>query len=98
MEPFADRGFGSLSSTSLPGAAATLPIALAFGACVLFVLRTFPDTQGPYGLFDFASSWGAGRALLGGLDPYDPSQNPIDFNVFAYPPVIALAMVPFGLL
>lgn len=57
---------------------------------------------------DFSGFWAGPRAIVIGIDPYDPSRwietaaalrtKPPDTIVYAYPPWVALALLPFGLL
>jgi hypothetical protein len=61
------------------------------------------------GIDDFATIWTGPRALLLGLDPYDPAnwqqtavrigsaQNPSFNAVYLYPPWVTIALVPFAL-
>jgi hypothetical protein len=83
--------------------------ALAVGAVVVVLLGFAQLRINKLGNDDFATAWAGARALVIGADPYDVTtwtdtvrgilENPLlDTAVYAYPPWVALALLPFGVL
>lgn len=82
---------------------------LAVGGIALVLLGFAQLRVNKLGTDDFATAWAGARALVIGADPYDVTtwidtvrgilENPLlDTAVYAYPPWVALALVPFGAL
>ena len=87
---------------------AAYAIGLMVGLAALFVLLGSLRAA-MLGVDDFATIWTGPRALLLGLDPYDPltwRENAVrigtahtpDNAVYLYPPWVTIALVPFALL
>lgn len=83
--------------------------ALAVGAIVLLLLGFAQLRIDKLGADDFSTAWAGARALLLGADPYDAGTwtdtvmriavHPLlDTAVYAYPPWVALALLPLGAL
>jgi len=83
--------------------------ALAVSASVLVLFGFVQLRIDKLGVDDFSTAWAGSRALLIGADPYDVATwtdtvvrilpNPLlDTAVYAYPPWVALALLPFGAL
>jgi hypothetical protein len=85
-----------------------LGIGLAVGALALFVFGIVDYRNSILSTSDFSAFWAGPRAIVLGIDPYDPQvwvrtavelgTKPPDRDVYAYPPWVAIALLPFGLL
>lgn len=85
-----------------------LILGLAIGLAVLVAFGFAARREAVASANDFSTMWSGARAVLDGEDPYDPARWPLvatrygtlrsyeDF--FGYPPWVALALLPFGLL
>lgn len=80
---------------------------LAVGAIGLLILGFAQLRINKLGTDDFSTAWAGARALVIGADPYDVTtwtdtvrgilENPLlDTSVYAYPPWVALALLPLG--
>ena len=83
-------------------------LGIAVGLVVLILSGVVVRSDEVIRLNDFAGFWAGARALIDGVNPYDPAQwsaeiarlgvqNP-DTLVFGYPGWVALALLPLGLL
>lgn len=85
-----------------------LGIGLARGALALFAFGIVEYRNSILSTSDFSAFWAGPRAIVLGIDPYDPSiwvRTAVDLgtkppyrDVYAYPPWVAIALLPFGLL
>ena len=83
-------------------------IGLALGALALFAFGIVEYRERILSTSDFSGFWAGPRAIVIGLDPYDPASwhrtaaelgtKLPDTDVYAYPPWVAVALLPFGLL
>jgi hypothetical protein len=85
-----------------------LGIGLAMGALALFAFGIVEYRNSILSTSDFSAFWAGPRAIVLGIDPYDPAiwirtavelgTKLPDRDVYAYPPWVAIALLPFGLL
>jgi hypothetical protein len=83
-------------------------LGLAMGAAALFAFGIVDHRERILSTSDFSGFWAGPRAIVVGLDPYDPATwirtaaelgtMPSATDVYAYPPWVAFALLPFGLL
>lgn len=87
---------------------AAFGVGLVVGLLFLVAVDAFRVTAEVVSISDFSGMWMGAHAVADGLDPYDATtwravaaglggQQP-DTPVFGYPPWVAFALVPFGLL
>jgi len=85
-----------------------LGVGVAMGALALFAFGITDYRESIESTSDFSGFWAGPRAMVLGIDPYDPqiwirtaaelgTKLP-DTDVYAYPPWVAFALLPFGLL
>ena len=85
-----------------------LGVGLAMGAVALFAFGIVDYRNSILATSDFSAFWAGPRAIVLGIDPYDPqvwvrtavelgTKLP-DRDVYAYPPWVAIALLPFGLM
>lgn len=83
-------------------------LGLAMGAFALFAFGIVAYRERILSTSDFSGFWAGPRAIVIGVDPYDPATwirtaaalgtKLPDTDVYAYPPWVAFALLPFGLL
>lgn len=93
---------------SLTGGDVAFGLGLVMGAFALFAFGMVEYRERILSTSDFSGFWAGPRAIVIGVDPYDPATwirtaaelgtKLPDTDVYAYPPWVALALLPFGLL
>ena len=90
------------------GGDVALALGVAMGALALFAFGINDYRESIQSTSDFSGFWAGPRAIVLGIDPYDPqvwirtaaelgTKLP-DTDVYAYPPWVAFALLPFGLM
>jgi len=83
-------------------------VGVAMGVAALFAFGIVEYRNSILSTSDFSAFWAGPRAIVLGIDPYDPAvwirtavelgTKLPDRDVYAYPPWVAVALLPFGLL
>jgi hypothetical protein len=81
---------------------------LMIGVIALFAFGSIEHRTLVLSTSDFSGVWAGARAIVVGSDPYDPNSwirtaaelgtKPPDTIVYAYPPWVAIALIPLGIL
>lgn len=87
---------------------AAFALGLALGTAALFAFGIVDYRDRIHSTSDFSGFWAGPRAIVLGIDPYDPATwirtatelgtKLPDTDVYAYPPWVAFVLLPFGLL